>query len=103
MWDGLGDMVEGGLAGAVGVSNYGPRQLRRAHAHLAARGVPLATCQVQFSLLSDTRLQRETKEACDELGVALIAETAASPNRTSNSTFLPLITLSSTRTEGPPI
>ena len=73
MWDGLGDMVEGGLAGAVGVSNYGPRQLRRAHAHLAARGVPLATCQVQFSLLSDTHLQRETKEACDELGVALIA------------------------------
>jgi len=73
MWDGLGDMVEGGLADAVGVSNYGPRQLRRAHAHLAARGVPLATCQVQFSLLSDTRLQRETKEACDELGVALVA------------------------------
>mgnify|MGYP001250316958 CR=1 FL=1 len=73
MWDGLGDMVERGLAGAVGVSNYGPRQLRRAHAHLAARGVPLATCQVQFSLLSDTRLQRETQEACEELGVALVA------------------------------
>ncbi len=35
-----------GLVQAVGVSNYGPKQMRKIHAHLTARGVPLASAQV---------------------------------------------------------
>lgn len=40
-----------GLVEAVGVSNYGPRQLQRISAYLEKRGVPLAAVQVQYSLL----------------------------------------------------
>ena len=31
---------------AVGVSNYGPKQMRKIHTHLTARGIPLASAQV---------------------------------------------------------
>ena len=37
--NGLADVYLAGLAGAVGVSNYGPKQLRRIHSDLARRGV----------------------------------------------------------------
>ena len=37
-----------GLAEAVGVSNYGPRQLRKIHKYLSQRGVPLAAAQVRL-------------------------------------------------------
>ena len=36
-----------GLVQAVGVSNYGPRQLERIHAYLERKGVPLASAQVR--------------------------------------------------------
>lgn len=35
-----------GLVKAVGVSNYGPRQLEKIHRYLSERGVPLASAQV---------------------------------------------------------
>ena len=50
-WDGLAECYHRGLVKNVGVSNYGPTLLRRAHAALAARGVPLASNQINFSLL----------------------------------------------------
>ena len=34
-----------GLVHAVGVSNYGPRQLEKIHRYLSERGVPLASVQ----------------------------------------------------------
>jgi pyridoxine 4-dehydrogenase len=37
---------------AVGLSNYGPKQLRRIHKYMSVRGVPIATLQVQYHLLS---------------------------------------------------
>lgn len=43
---GLADCYEQGLVKAVGVSNYGPKQLRKVHAALLERGVPLASAQV---------------------------------------------------------
>jgi aryl-alcohol dehydrogenase-like predicted oxidoreductase len=58
---------------AVGVSNYGPRQLDRIYRYLTTRGVPLASAQVQYSLLSRGPEQEEIREACDALGMALVA------------------------------
>lgn len=39
-------LVAQGLVQAVGVSNYGPKQMTRIHRYLTARGVPLASAQV---------------------------------------------------------
>ena len=72
MWDGLVAIYEAGLVDAVGLSNYGPRQLGRIHAYLSKRGVPLASVQVQYSLLSRGKEQEAVKAACDDLGLALI-------------------------------
>jgi aryl-alcohol dehydrogenase-like predicted oxidoreductase len=69
----LADVVEAGKVKAVGVSNYSAEQMREAHAALAKRGIPLASNQVEYSLL---RRQPETNgvlDACRELGISLIA------------------------------
>ncbi|XP_030460335.1 pyridoxal reductase, chloroplastic isoform X1 [Syzygium oleosum] len=73
LWDGLVAMYEKGLVRAVGVSNYGPKQLVKIHEYLTARGVPLSSAQVQFSLLSMGEDQFEIKKICDSLGIRLIA------------------------------
>lgn len=73
LWDGLVAVYEQGLVKAVGVSNYGPKQLRRIHKYLERKGVPLSSVQVQFSLLSKGTDQMEVKAVCDELGIQLIA------------------------------
>lgn len=44
--NGVADCYELGLIQAIGVSNYGPKQLRKVHAALERRGVPLASAQV---------------------------------------------------------
>ncbi|MEB3171363.1 MAG: aldo/keto reductase [Synechococcaceae cyanobacterium] len=72
--DGLADLVQRGEVAALGVSNLGPRRLRRLQAHLAARGVPLRSLQVQLSLLAPDPLEPGgVAETCRELGIALIA------------------------------
>ncbi len=72
--DGLADLYEQGKVKGVGLSNFGPRRLRRAQQQLAARGVPIATLQVQYSLLSTYPVvELDLKSVCDELGVQLIA------------------------------
>lgn len=69
----LGEAVQDGLVRAVGVSNYNFDQMRRAHETLAGLGVPLASNQVEYSLL-DRKVEREgLLNACHELGVTLIA------------------------------
>ncbi|XP_078154318.1 NAD(P)-linked oxidoreductase superfamily protein [Carex rostrata] len=73
LWDGLVAMYEKGLVQAVGVSNYGPKQLVKIHDYLTARGVPLCSAQVQFSLLSMGPDQMELKQVCDSLGIRVIA------------------------------
>ena len=72
---GLAEAVEAGLTGAVGVSNYNADQMRRAHAALAKRGVPLASNQVAYNLLRRGLEHTGLLEACQELGVTLIAHT----------------------------
>lgn len=69
----LADAVESGLARTVGVSNYGLTQMRRAHAALARRGVPLASNQVQYHLLHREPERNGLVGACRELRVALVA------------------------------
>lgn len=71
--DALADAVEAGLTRAVGVSNYSVDQMRRAHAVLAKRGVPLAANQVEYSLLHRDPERNGLLAACKELDVTLIA------------------------------
>ena len=69
----LADAVEAGRVKAVGVSNYSAEQMRLAHAALAKRGIPLASNQVEYSLLHRQPETNGVLEACRELGVTLIA------------------------------
>lgn len=62
-----------GLVQAVGISNYGPKQMERIHKYLEKQGVPLAAAQVQYSLLSRGPQQEETRAVCRDLGVQMIA------------------------------
>jgi len=72
--DGLADQVQAGAVRSLGVSNMGPQRLRQVAARLAERGVPLASLQVQLSLLSPEAVQPGgVAETCRELGIALIA------------------------------
>ncbi|KAK9086116.1 hypothetical protein Sjap_026527 [Stephania japonica] len=71
--DGLGDAVEKGLVKAVGVSNYSDKRLRDAYEQLKKRGIPLASNQVNYSLIYRAPEENGVKAACDELGITLIA------------------------------
>ncbi|KAM0934414.1 putative pyridoxine 4-dehydrogenase [Dioscorea sansibarensis] len=73
LWDGLIAMYEKGLVRAVGVSNYGPKQLIKIYNYLSSRGVPLCSAQVQFSLLSMGPEQMELKAISNSLGIRLIS------------------------------
>ncbi len=71
----LANVVEAGKVKAVGVSNYSAEQMREAHAALAKRGIPLASNQVEYSLLNRAPEVNGVLNACRELGVTLIAQT----------------------------
>jgi pyridoxine 4-dehydrogenase len=72
--DGLADLYEQGLVKGVGLSNYGPKRLKRVHQRFAERGIPIATLQVQYSLLSTYPVtELGVKDVCDQLGIKLIA------------------------------
>ena len=71
----LADVVEAGKVKAVGVSNYSAEQMRAAHAALAKRGVPLASNQVEYSLLNRQPEVNGVLDTCRELGITLIAQT----------------------------
>ncbi len=69
----MADAVKAGKVKAVGVSNYSAEQMRIAHAALARRGIPLASNQVEYSLLHRRPETDGVLDACRELGVTLIA------------------------------
>jgi aryl-alcohol dehydrogenase-like predicted oxidoreductase len=71
--DALADAVHAGFARAVGISNCNADQTRRAHAALAARGVPLACNEVEYSLLKRDPQSNGLLSLCRDLGVTLIA------------------------------
>jgi pyridoxine 4-dehydrogenase len=71
---GLGDLYEQGEVKGVGLSNYGPKRLKKVYQKFRDRGVPITTLQVQYSLLSTYPItDLGLKEVCDELGITLIA------------------------------
>ncbi len=73
LMDRLADMVGAGKTRAVGVSNFSEEDMRAAHAALERRGVPLASNQVQYSLLHREPETNGVLDACRELHVTLIA------------------------------
>ena len=73
MADALAAVHAEGLVEAVGVSNYSEREMRSIAAQLADRGVPLATNQVEFSLLRRRPESSGLLRACRELGVLPLA------------------------------
>ncbi len=69
----LAETVKLGLTRAVGVSNYSQTQMLRAYSALARHDIPLASNQVEYSLL-DRRIEKNgLLGRCRELGVRLIA------------------------------
>lgn len=69
----LADAHQAGLATAVGVSNCTVPQLLRARDALAARGVPLASNQVGYSLLNRWPERSGMLDVCREHGITVIA------------------------------
>lgn len=73
MADALAEPYKAGLIKSVGVSNYSAREMRALHGELAQRGIPLATNQVEYSLLRRFPETNGLLSACTELGVTLLA------------------------------
>jgi len=69
----MAEAVKTGKVTAVGVSNYSAEQMRIAHATLAKHGIPLASNQVEYSLLNRRPEVNGVLDTCRELGVTLIA------------------------------
>ncbi len=71
----MADLVEAGKIRSVGVSNFNAARMRRAHAALARRGLPLAVNQMRYSLMSREIEANSVLETARELGVTIIAYT----------------------------
>jgi len=69
----MADLVERGEIRSIGVSNFSIGQMKRAYAALVKRGLPLASNQVQYSLI-DRRIESNgILDAAKELGITIIA------------------------------
>jgi len=71
--DALATMHADGLVDAVGVSNYSIKEMESIHGHLARHGVPLASNQIEFSLLRRMPETGGLLAACARLGVVPLA------------------------------
>jgi len=71
--DAMADLVDLGLIRSVGVSNFKDGWMRRAHAALAVRGLPLASNQVKVSLMNRSIETNGVLHAARELGITIIA------------------------------
>ena len=71
----MADLAEAGQIRSVGVSNFNAEQMRRAHAALEKRGLPLAVNQMEYSLLNRTIESDGVMAAAKELGVTIVAYT----------------------------
>ena len=73
MADALAVAYGDGLIKAVGVSNYSEGEMRAIHAELARHGIPLATNQIEYSLLRTMPESNGLLQTCKELGVVVLA------------------------------
>lgn len=73
MMDALAEAVRAGKVRAVGVSNFGATNMRRAHERLVRHGIPLAANEVRYNVLARNPETDGVLAACRELDVALIA------------------------------
>ena len=71
----MADLVKSGKIRSVGVSNFNAARMRRAHATLAKRGLPLAVNQMHYSLLHREIETNGVLETARELGVTITAYT----------------------------
>jgi aryl-alcohol dehydrogenase-like predicted oxidoreductase len=71
--DALAAVHADGLVSAVGVSNYSVREMERIHAELAKRDMPLASNQIEYSLLRRRPESSGLLAACRRLGVVPLA------------------------------
>ncbi|MGE5374326.1 MAG: aldo/keto reductase [Bacteroidota bacterium] len=71
----MAELVKAGKIRSVGVSNFNADQMRRAHRQLEKHGLPLASNQVEYSLLNRSIEKNGTLEAARELGITIIAYT----------------------------
>lgn len=69
----MADAVQSGLIREVGVSNYDRSWMQRSYDALAREGIPLASNQVEYSLLERKVEKNGLLKHCQELGVKLIA------------------------------
>ena len=69
----LANVKEEGLTRAVGVSNCNLDQVKRAHTVLAKCGIPLASNQVEYSLLHRLPERSGLLAGCRDLGVTLVS------------------------------
>ncbi len=69
----MADLVAGKNIHTVGVSNFSAGKMRAAHQALAARGIPLVSNQVPYSLLNRRIETNGVLEAARELGITVIA------------------------------
>ncbi len=73
--DEMAKLVQAGKIRSVGVSNFNPEQMQRAHRQLQKYGLPLAVNQVRYSLLDRSIEKNGILETAKELGVTIIAYT----------------------------
>jgi len=73
--DEMAKLVKAGKIRSVGVSNFSPERMRRAHRQLQKHGLPLAVNQVRYSLLDRAIEFNGTLETAKELGVTIISYT----------------------------
>jgi aryl-alcohol dehydrogenase-like predicted oxidoreductase len=73
MMEGMVECIRQGLTRTVGVSNFGQTRMLRAYSTLAQHGIPLASNQVHYSLVSREVEKNGTLARCKELGTRLIA------------------------------
>lgn len=73
--DEMAKLVQAGKIRSVGISNFNPDQMRRAHRQLQKYGLPLAVNQVRYSLLDRSIEKNGVLDTAKELGVTIIAYT----------------------------
>ncbi len=69
----LGEVVQAGLARAVGVSNFNLEQMSLSQALLSDHGVPLASNQLEYSLLERGAERAGLLDACRDHEITFIA------------------------------